>query len=103
MRCCRLGNCLCCGDILIPCPSSPDPDEAVGCCKDPPWADEGPSARMPGAYFPGILDADNPGPGPWLGTCATHSVCHTAVISHGAIFISHGQEPTGPSVSGKRP
>ena len=46
---------------------------------------------MTRARLPGVLDADDPGPGPCLGICATHNARH-------AIRKSRGPEPAGPSV-----
>lgn len=97
MWCCRLGNCLCGGDTLTPCASLPGLEEAVGCCEDPLRADEGPSTCVARAYFPGVLDADNPWPGPWQGTHASHD----SVVSSQRVVVSHGPEPTGPSASTK--
>ena len=80
------------GGYRCSCSSLPGLDEAVGCCEDPLRADEGPSARMPRACCPEILDADDPGPGPCLGVCAPHH-------ARGAVISSHGPEPAGPSAT----
>ena len=77
-------------------PSLPGLGEAVGCCEDPLWADEGPSTHMSRASSPGTLDAHDPGPGPWLGVCTPHHV-------RGAIVSSHGPEPAGPVTRNSSP
>ena len=72
--------------MRVPGDALPGLDEAVGCCQDPLCADEGASAGMTRARLPGVLDADDPGPGPCLGICATHNARH-------AIRKSRGPEP----------
>ena len=74
-----LQHVLLCSGHLLECGASPDPwsslpglEEAVGCCEDPLWADEGAPADVRHASFQGSLDADDPGPGPWLGIFDTH-------------------------------
>lgn len=51
MWCCRQGTCYGYGDIPTPLSSLLGLDEAVGCCEDPLWADEGPSAYVHRANF----------------------------------------------------
>lgn len=68
----------------------------MGCCEDPLCIDEGPSTQVPCAWNRGILDADEPGPGPCLGTGATHDACHALLI-----IRNQRPEPTDPSASRK--